>query len=327
MAPGAVTAEERASRAPRPAAPSRGAPPRPSHRRVALRKVALPLLLIAPAFVVIGALVGYPLGRTFYLSFTDTDLADLVEGTSSWVGLDKYREIFSTPELREALLNTVTFGVACVAGTIALGVAVALVLNQRFHGRAVLAVIVLLPWAVPAIAAGAVWQWLFNDQNGLVNWALVQLGASSFETYSWFTETGPAFFVLWLMVVWQSFPFVALAVLAGLQTIPREVLEAAEVDGATSAQRFRHIVLPLLKPILAVLVVISTIWDFKIFDQIWVNTENGQIRVLDTAAIVSYRSLRTNDYGLGAAIAVVLFVALLAVTLLYARRMRREVDA
>ena len=247
--------------------------PRRPARSVARRtfaKFTLPVLLLLPALVIIAGLVGYPLARTVYLSFTDTNLGDLIYGGGEWVGLDNFKEVFTNDRLRVALINTVVFGSACVIGTMVFGFAVALLLNQRLKGNLLFSIAVLLPWAVPALAASAIWKWLFDARYGFVNWGLVQLGFDRFEDYAWFASRGSAYVAIFVTVVWQSFPFIALSLLAGLQTLPKETLQAAAVDGASAFQRFRLVTLPLLRPIVVVLVVFSTIWDFKIFDQIYV---------------------------------------------------------
>jgi N,N'-diacetylchitobiose transport system permease protein len=285
----------------------------------------LAIALVAPAAILVAGLVGYPLVRTVWLSFTDTGLADLIDGSGEWVGLENYREVFTDEALRRALINTVVFGTVAVVSTMVFGIAVALLLNQRFRGRAVLTVLVVLPWAMPAIAASSVWRWMFNDQYGLVNWALVRLGADSFQDYSWFTDRLPAFAAILVVVVWQSYPFIAFAVLAGLQTLPQDVLDAAKVDGATAWQRFRYVTLPLLRPILAVLAVISTIWNFKIFDQVYVLAAGVPERATDTAAVAAYRlAFASSEFGVGSALAVVLFAILLAITLLYLKMLRGQ---
>jgi N,N'-diacetylchitobiose transport system permease protein len=311
---------------PAQAVAARGAPRRLAGRLAGgWSRHALAIALVAPAALIVGGLVGYPLVRTIWLSFTDTGLADLVEGTGEWVGLENFREVFADEAVRRALINTVVFGTVAVAVTMAFGMAVALLLNQRFRGRALLTVLVILPWAMPAIAASSVWKWMFNDQYGLVNWVLVRLGASGFEDYSWFTDRLPAFAAILVVVVWQSYPFVTLAILAGLQTLPADVLDAAKVDGATAWQRLRHVTLPLLKPIIAVIAVISTIWNFKIFDQVYVLAAGVPERATDTAAVAAYRlAFASSEFGLGSALAVVLFAILLAVTFVYLRLMREQ---
>ena len=286
----------------------------------------LPVLLIAPAVIVIIGLIGYPVLRTAWLSLTDAQgLPALVQGKMEFIGLDNYLEILRNPRLRRIALITVGFGLACVAGTMLVGLAVALLLNQKFRGRGILAVLVLLPWAIPHVAASYVWKWLFHDQYGIFNWALSQLPGVDLIGYAWFNRSGTAFLVIGLVVVWQSFPFVAIALLAGLQTIPSEVIDAAKVDGANAWQQLWRIRLPMLKPLLLVLVVISTIWDFKIFDQVFVLTEGdpaGKTKLL--AVSVYLDGIAQGQYGLGSALAMVLFLIMAVFTIVYIWLAREE---
>ena len=312
----AAVSAGRASRAPRP---------RGMLARRAVARLTLPVLMLLPAMVIIVGLVGYPLVRTVYLSFTDTDLGNLIYGGSDWVGLSNFKEVFTDEHLRTSLVNTVVFGSACVIGTMLFGFAVALLLNERLKGNLLFSIAVLLPWAVPAIAASAIWKWLFDPRYGFVNWALVNLGFDSFQDYAWFASRFSAYVAIFITVCWQSFPFIALSLLAGLQTLPQETLQAASVDGANSWQRFRLVTLPLLRPIIAVLVVFSTIWDFKIFDQIYVMAAGVPDRSADTAAVAAYREgFALSHYGLGSAVAVVLFLILLLFSVLYVRLIGKE---
>nr|WP_246221173.1 sugar ABC transporter permease [Phytoactinopolyspora mesophila] len=207
----------------------------------------------------------------------------------------------------------------------ALGIAVALLLNQPFRGRRLLGVLVLLPWAIPHIAASFVWQWLFNGQYGVVNWTLSSLGFSTFDEFSWFTQYYTAFTVVGIVVIWQSFPFVTIALLAGLQTIPNDIIEAAKLDGTTAWQRLRMVTLPMLKPLLLVLVVISTIWDFKMFDQVWVLTGGGPARRTEVLSVSTYvEGITQSQWGMGSALAMVLFVILIVITIIYIKLIREE---
>jgi N,N'-diacetylchitobiose transport system permease protein len=317
--PGQAVAAGRV-RAPRPSAAQR--------LGRAASKLTLPVILLLPAMTIIAGLVGYPLGRTIWLSFTDTRLGDLINGTSTWVGLDNYKQVFTDPQLRSSLVNTVVFGSACVVGTMALGMAVALLLNQRLRFNWFFSLAVLLPWAVPALAASSVFKWLFDDRYGFVNWALVKLGFHHFQDYAWFADRNSAYVAMFVVVVWQSFPFIALSLLAGLQTIPKDTLDAAAVDGAGALQRFRLVTLPLLRPVLAVLVIFSTIWDFRIFDQVYVLAQGVPDRAADTAAVTGYReAFALGHFGTGAAIAVVLFCVLLALSIAYLRLIGKEARA
>jgi N,N'-diacetylchitobiose transport system permease protein len=304
-------------RAPRPSAAERMAR--------AASKLTLPVILLLPAMTIIVGLVGYPLVKTIWLSFTDTRLGDLINGTSTWIGLENYKQVFTDEQLRTSLVNTVVFGTSCVIGTMVLGMGVALLLNQRLRFNWFFSLAVLLPWAVPAIAASSIFKWLFDDRYGFVNWALVRLGFHHFQDYAWFADRNSAYAAIFVVVVWQSFPFIALSLLAGLQTVPKETLDAASVDGANAVQRFWLVTLPLLRPILAVLVIFSTIWDFKIFDQIYVLAQGVPDRAADTAAVTSYReAFALGHFGSGAAIAVVLFCVLLAFSIAYVRLIGKE---
>jgi N,N'-diacetylchitobiose transport system permease protein len=283
------------------------------------------VLLLLPALTIITVLVAYPLGRTIYMSFTDMRLRNLIRGGESWVGLANYKEAFTDGHLAESLVNTVVFGTACVIGTMVFGFAVALLLNQKLKGNVFFGLAVLLPWAVPAIAASAIWRWLFNDRYGFVNWALTNLGFGHFKDYAWFADRNSAFVAIFVTVVWQSFPFIALSLWAGLQTLPQDTLAAARADGATAWQRFRLVTFPLLRPIIAVLVIFSTIWDFKIFDQVYVMAQGVPERDADTAAVTAYREgFALGHYGEGAAIAVILFGILLLFSILYIRLLGKE---
>ena len=285
----------------------------------------LPWLLLATALLVVFGLVMYPVGRTVWLSFRSAGLPYLARGQSRFVGLENYRDLFTNAHLREVFLTTAVFGFACVAATMAAGLAVALILDQRFKGRALLGVLVLLPWAVPRVSAGVVWRWMFDDQYGLVNWSLSHFG-HDFMGFSWFNDRWPAFIAVGVVVVWQSFPFVALSLLAGLQSIPTEVKEAARMDGAGPLQMLRHITLPMLRPLILTLVVVSTIWDFKIFDQVYVMTGGGPYRSTELVAITVWREAFARLHlGTAAALAVALFAVLLVMTMGYGRLAREEV--
>ena len=293
--------------------------------RAVVNRMTLPVLLLLPAIVIIVGLVGYPLARTVYLSFTDTDLGGLIYGGNEFVGLENFKEVFVDDRLRVSLINTVLLGTACVVGTMVLGFATALLLNQKLRGRVLFSIAVLLPWAVPALAASAIWKWLFDSRYGFVNWVLVNLGFESFEGYAWFAGRFSAYVAIFVTVVWQSFPFIALSLLAALQTIPKETLQAAQVDGANALNRFRLITLPLLRPVVAVLIVFSTIWDFKIFDQIYVMAAGVPDRMADTAAVAAYREgFALGHYGLASAAAVVLFLILLVFSIAYVRLIGKE---
>ena len=307
--------------------PATGVPPagRPEGRtRRPLRaQTWRPWLLLTPAFVVLGVLLLAPLVRVFQLSFQDFGLRELVRGGAPFIGLGNYEELARDPLLWKTVLpNTVVFALVCVVLTVSFGTLVALLLFRLGPwARGVLTSAIMVAWAVPAITGTYVWVLLFDPRSGPVMRLLDNLGLVDPASANWFTERVPFYGIAALNVVHHGFPFVAITVLAGLMTLPQETLEAATIDGAGGWKRFWYITVPLLKPIFAVVTILSTIWDFKVFAQIYLMPGgNGTNREVLNLGVWSYvTALSQNRYGLGAALAVMLTVVLLVITAFYLR--------
>jgi N,N'-diacetylchitobiose transport system permease protein len=280
-------------------------------------------LLLTPAIVILGGLLIWPLGRVLLLSFRDYGLRNLVLGGAPWIGFGNYRELLRDSLLWHVVLpNTIVFAAATVSLTVVVGTLVALLLARLGPWtRGLVTTAIMVAWAVPAITGTYVWVFLFDAGDGAVMRALGAVGLIDPQTTNWFTERFAFYAIATLNVVNHGFPFVAITVLAGLMTLPRELFEAAEMDGANAWQRFRHITVPLLRPIFAVVTILSTIWDFKVFAQIYLmpggNGTNRDVLNLGTWSYIT--ALGQNRYGLGAAIAVVLTVVLLVITAFYLR--------
>jgi len=304
-----------------------GAPRR--HRilgdRYTLEKRFLPWAFLAPLILVILGAVGYPVGRTIWLSFHEGEFFR----TGSFVGLQNYREIFGDPYYTAALARTTLFASAVVVATILISLAVALVLDSAPRMARVLSVIVLLPWAMPRVASGIVWKWMFDDQYGVVNWALADgLGLQTFDGYSWFRTGTPAMVAITVAVVWHSVPFVAVSLFAGLRSTHGEVVEAARVDGANGWQVLRHIRLPMIRPLIVVMTIISTIWAYQSFDHFLVMTTppGGPNHSTEVLSLLTWLDAFAGlNMGTASAMAVVLFLMLSAVTVIYVRLNREEV--
>lgn len=291
-------------------------------------KAGRPWLLLAPALLVLGVLLLWPLYRVGALSLQEFGLRQLVTGDSEWIGLDNYRELLGDPLLWHVVLpNTVAFAAATVSLTVVVGTLVALLLARLGRRlRAVLTSAIMVAWAVPAVTGTYVWIFLFDARSGAVMRALAALGLADPDSANWFTDRLTFYAIATLNVVHHGFPFVALTVLAGLLTVPEETLEAATIDGANAWKRFWHITVPLLKPVFAVVTILSTIWDFKVFTQIYLmpggNGTNREVLNLGTWSYVS--SFAQNRYGLGSAIAVMLTLVLLVITVVYLRSLFRQ---
>ena len=317
----ATTVRERTRPGRRPAT----ARPRPGR---ASRRILRPWLLLAPALLVMGGLLLYPLVRVVLISLQDFGLRQLVSGRTAWVGLDNYTELLGDEQLwGTALPNTVVFAVVAVALTVVFGTLVALLL-ARLHPvlRGVVTTAIMLAWAIPAVTGTYVWVFMFNPGDGLAVQALDALGLVDAATANPFTDRYSFYAVATLNVVHHGFPFVALTVLAGLMTVPREITEAAIVDGAGAWRRFWSVTFPMLRPVFAVVTVLSTIWDFKVFTQIYLMPGgDGVTRSVLNLGTWSYvESFAQNRYGLGAAIAVLLTALLLVITVGYLRLLFRE---
>ncbi len=287
-----------------------------------------PWLLLIPTFIVLGTLLLWPMVRVLTLSFQDFGLRELVRGDADFVGVDNYTAVLTDRLLWEvALPNTVVFAAVCVVLTVVVGTLVALLLNQMTGlWRSLLLTAIMAAWAMPAVTGTYVWIYLFDARSGFFTQVLEYVGLVDTSTTNLFTERVWFFFIATLNVVHHGFPFVAVTVLAGLLTIPQELMEAAEIDGAGPVKRFFSVTAPLLKPVFAVVTILSTIWDFKVFTQIYLmpggDGANREVLNLGTWSYVS--AMGQNQYGLGAAIAVLLTALLLVVTVFYLRTLFKE---
>ncbi|WP_226346676.1 carbohydrate ABC transporter permease [Agilicoccus flavus] len=297
-----------------------------SHRMRTLR----PWLLLAPTLALMAVLLAWPLGRVVWLSLQNYGLRELNRGTTNFVGFDNYVSVLTQPYLWTIVLpNTIGFAVVTVVGTVALGTLVALFLaTLPVAWRYLASSAVMVAWAVPAITGTYVWVFLFDAADGLVTHALGGLGVIETGSVNWFLERWSFFGIAALNVVHHGFPFVAVTVLAGLLTVPTELYEAAVIDGAGAWRRFWSVTVPVLKPIFAVVTILSTIWDFKVFAQIFLMPGgSGTNREVFNLGVWSYiQSFAQGRYGLGAAIAVLLTLLLLGITVVYLRTLFVEED-
>ncbi len=289
----------------------------------------LAIYLLTPATLILIIVLGYPIINTVILSLQQVKLKDFVQGTEEWNNFANYTKILGDPYFWEVVVRTLAFTFACVTTTMVLGTLVALLLNKLGKKMRLFTLIgLLLAWATPAVTATQVWQFLFDTQFGVVNWALVQFGFDQFEGYSWLAQPLSLLTLAAVIVVWGAIPFVALTLFAGLSQVPNEMYEAASLDGASSWAQFWKLTVPQLKPIFLILVALSTIWDFRVFTQVYILQQSGGIaRETDLLGIYSYRvGFSGNDFGVGAAIGVVMVAMLAIVSLFYIRQMVKQID-
>lgn len=285
-----------------------------------------PYLLIAPTVAGGAFLLLYPLLKAAVISLQHFRMGELIRGGAAFIGLDNYHELLGGAEFWQVLLRTIVWAAINVALIVALSTGVALMLVRLRRGmRLALMSALALAWATPIIAATTIFQWLFQSELGVVNWLLTTLGLDSFDGYTWFANGNATFAVLVILVVWQSVPFAALTLYAGLTTIPAELYESARIDGGTGRQVFWKITVPILRQLFALITALEVIWVAKCFPQIWVLSQGGPGDATTTLPIYAFKVARVlHRYDLGSAVAL-LTVGILAVALISnLRRMVRS---
>jgi len=277
--------------------------------------------LLAPAGVLLLVIVVYPIATLFWSSLHAVDNANPAAG-EAFVGADNYVRALGDERFWNATLHTVGYVVVTVPGALLLGLALALLANQPFRVRWPVRLGLLLPWALPLVFAGLIFRWFFEYQTGFVNDVLIRVGL---EPQNWLSDPALAFAAIAMAITWKSASFMALMLLAGLQTIPRSLYEAAEVDGATRWQQFVEITLPMLRPAIAVALIFRTITAIQTFDIPYAMTGGGPGDSTETLAMYIHKTtLDFLDFGYGSALAALMFVLSMAVTSGYLRYTRRN---
>ncbi len=270
---------------------------------------------IAPALIVLALVTIYPLVHVVSLSL---HRKLLIFDISRFVGLENFRFMAGDSRFWTAFWNTVYFTVVSVGLEIVLGLAIALLLNQTFRGRGMMRAIVLLPWAIPTVVSAKMWEWIYNADYGVLNYALG-------TEINWLGSPLWALNAAVLMDVWKTTPFVAILLLAALQDVPQDLYRAARVDGAGSAKMFQRITLPMLMPMIWVVIIFRTLDAFRVFDAVYVLTGGGPAGTSETLSIYAYNLLfQTLQFGYGSAVALSVFICVALLTLFFLRALRRS---
>ena len=274
------------------------------------------LLLVAPTLLLFMVLILYPLGQSLVLSLHRTSTLTL---QSRFVGLDNFRVLLADPEFIQAFVNTLIWTAGAVTLQLVCGVGMALLLHGSLVGRSLARGIVLFPYLLPTAVAVLVWRWLFNDLYGYVNYVLLSAGLVD-HPLAWLSRMPDAMVSVILVGAWKFFPFVVIAVLARLQSIPDALYEAARVDGASRFAQFRDITLPQIAGVLSIVVLLRAIWDFKEFDLIYLMTGGGPAGGTETMPILVYRqAFQLLNFGRGAAVSVAMLLFMLLFFQVYFR--------
>ena len=282
----------------------------------------LALWFLLPSAAVLLLVVAYPFAYNVWMSLTNWNMFHFRD--PSFTGLDNYRRLFGEPEFLRVFLRTILWTLVNLVFHVTLGVGAALLLNRRLPGRPLYRARLILPWAMPQYISALTWRGMFNLEYGAVNLLLARVGI---EPVGWLSGEWSAFAAATITNIWLGFPFIMVVTLGGLQSIPVELYEAARVDGAGPLRRFRHVTLPMLKPVLTPAIVLGTIWTFNNLNVIWLVTRQGEpadkshilVTYVYKAAFTYYR------YGYAAAFSVFIFLTLLVIVRIYQRSAAREV--
>jgi N,N'-diacetylchitobiose transport system permease protein len=284
---------------------------------------SVPYLLILPVALIIGAILGYPLYRLVVLSFQQYGLFELIQRQGTWIGLDNYRSVLSDDIFWNALLRTVIFTGANVALTIVLGTLLALLLVRvSTWVRILLTIALILAWSMPAVVAVQVFLWMTNFQNGVLTYVLNQLGVVG-EQHNFYETPFSQLTMVTVLIVWGAIPFVTITVYAALAQVPKELVEAAEIDGAGPLRVFRDVTWPVLKPIVFILTSLSIIWDFGVFTQPYLMIGASQLNETNylMGVYVFLEGYVQSDYGRGAAISLLMVLTVIVLSFFYVRKM------
>jgi len=286
------------------------------------RERLLQLAFLVPAGLYLVAFFGYPLAQNIVMGFQEYTTATFYTGEAPWVGLANYVDVATSAVFGTAVLNTALFTIGSIAGQFGIGLAVALFFRHRFPLSGVLRSLLLLPWLIPLIVSGAVWRWILDQDNGVLNTVLGSLLGGLHP--GWLTSTSVALVAVVLVNIWVGIPFNTTILYGGLQDIPQELYEAAALDGATGWRAFRHVTWPLLRPVVTVVLVLGVVYTLKVLDIILGLTGGGPANATQTLATQSYHlSFQEFDFGRGAAMGNILIAISFVFALLYLRVARR----
>ncbi len=292
-------------------------------RRYEKREVVSAYLFLLPALLAVLLFVLGPVVGTLWTSF----FRDVSYLPRECIGIRNYREILADRQFWHAMWFTLAFTAVAVVGEAVFGLAFAVLLHQRFHGRGILRTVILVPWAIPTIVSAKVWKLIFEYTYGVLNFVATHIGFSDAKV-NWLGTTFNAFWALIIAEVWKTTPFMVIILLAGLQAVPEDIYSQARIDGARMMRRFWTMTLPLLRPVLVIALVFRTIDSLRIFDLVYVLTGGGPGGGTTTLSMLGYEYFTNDRFGLGSTVSLLTFALAMAVTIVYikAGRFRQSLE-
>jgi N,N'-diacetylchitobiose transport system permease protein len=298
----------------------------PARRRRGSRRVGrlIPYWLSLPTLIVLAGLLAFPLGRMALLSFQQLTLRDLFTGSApEWAGFSNYSKVLGDGFFWTVVLRTIVVAAICVVVSVLLGLAIALLMH-RVSGwvRISMMIAMMLVWSLPQLVATQVFTWLVDADWGVLNWLVDRLPWVDFSNHSWFVDPVQGWSVIIALVVWGAVPFLAISLYAGLSQVPRELVEASTVDGASGWQTLRHVRLPIISPLIVVVTTLSVIWDMGLFTQVYVARASKPELDYYSLAVYAYQeAFARSNYSGGSAIAILTVLLVLSVMAFYVRQM------
>lgn len=272
------------------------------------RRMLLEYMLLLPAFITVTGIIIYPIGLNILMSFQKVSLG---KRPSEFLGLSNYIKMIQDQQFTDALVVTLIFTVFGITGQYLIGLITALVLNQNFHGRTLARMLIVLPWAVPGVVASIVLAWMFDYSYGIVNYFIKATGLVV-ESIPWLAHATFSPIAVIFALIWKGYPFITLMILAGLQSIPEELYDAAKVDGAGWLHRFKYITMPALSSVNTIAIILNAVWLFREFAIPYVMTGGGPARATQTIGIMIYQTA-FEEFNFGYASAIGVFTLLVSI--------------
>lgn len=301
----------------------------PARRPVTARRVSastVPYLLIAPAVVAILGLLGWPVVSVVIDSFQTLGPRQVNLHVTEWAGWANYQQILTDPDFWTITGRTLAFTAGSVAAIMLGGLCCAQLMKHANRVvRLILQIALLLAWATPILATTTVFQFMFDQNYGILNKTLVKLGFSGFTSFDWFSTSFGTLTIIVVMIAWQGIPFAAFTLYAGLLAVPADLYEAVGMDGASAWQSFRAVTWPGIRGVFMLTVFLEVLWDFKVFTQVWVIRQGGPDGGSTTLSVLQYlQGIAGNHYGVAAAVSVIMIVILALITAQYIRMLLRS---
>ncbi|GAA3773088.1 sugar ABC transporter permease [Streptomyces phyllanthi] len=302
--------------------PTDGGPARVTRKRGA--GPLLPYLLIAPTIVAIGAVFVWPLIKTVIMSFQDVGRRELWTGEAApWVGFDQFTNIFADGDFWDVVWRTVLFMAVCVTATMGLGLFLSMAMQRMAKGvRLALTGALVAAWAMPLLVATSIFRWFADSDYGVLNMVLTKYLGLDFRGHNWWLDPKQGFLIIGAVVVWGAIPFVTITLYAALTQVPKELEEAASLDGAGAAGVFRFVTWPVIKPVFQMIATLSVIWDFNVFGQVFLMRGNKPEPEYNLLGTYYYeKAFESNSFSQGAAISLITVLLLSGVAVYYLRQL------